>query len=804
MLVLALGWPMLGQAQVGERVRTDQVSARLLAHAPQGVLGDSAAPASSAGGTASTPSGGWRMPGTANAPQMDTPANAQDAPTTVSAEAASPVWLGLLLQHSKGWHTYWKNPGDSGLPTQLTWQLPPGVEAAEVDWPTPEKIFVGDLANYGYEGDVLLPVRLHFTPEFRPLANQQSLPVGLTATWLVCKEECIPQTGEFKLEVPLRSSTALDGALFDAAWAARPQTLSPNGHSLTLSPDGKRLLLALHDLPSAWRGKPLELMVETPNVVANAARQVALKGKLDQAKLGDLQWAQAWQGDVWTASYPVSDLRADSPANLALLVSREHTAWRTELPVIGTWPAIASVSPALAAALAANASAASSAGTGAALGAPSAFGASSWLLALGGALLGGLLLNLMPCVFPVLAIKLMGLAQNDDRKRTRASGLGYCIGVVATCLALGGLLLGLRAAGQQLGWGFQLQSPWMVAGLATLFTLIALNLFGLFEVPARLANAMPAQLRANPLLDNVYAGVLAVVVASPCTAPFMGASVGLAIGLPTWQALGIFAALGVGMALPVIVAMAFPSLGKRLPRSGAWMQSFRQFLAFPMLGTVVWLLWVLGQQIGIDGVTAFLATLLCLTLALWTWQLSAKPARYVGTAFAVLALAAVGHWAWPQLNHPAPVQAAQAEAATAGSAAAGTGGNSATGTGGNAATGNWQPWSQAAVDAAVAKGQPVFVDYTAAWCVTCQFNKKTTLADAAVLADFAKRGVQLMRADWTRQDPAISASLQALGRSGVPVYVLHAPGQAPQVFTEILRADALHAALAGLRAPRTL
>ena len=780
-LLLALGWPVFSQAQTSDRVRTEQVSARLLAHAPQGVLGDGAPPAAS---TASIPSapGGWRMPGAGAAPQMDSPQ--ADAPSTASAEAASPVWLGLQLQHSKGWHTYWKNPGDSGLPTQLEWQLPPGVEAAEVDWPTPEKIFVGDLANYGYEGDVLLPVRLRFTPDFRPQANQQSLPVGLKATWLVCKEECIPQSGEFKLDVPLRSSTALDGALFDAAWAARPQTLSPDGHSLTLSADGKRLLLALHDLPKDWRGQSLELMVETPNVVANAARPVAHKGKLDQARLGELQWAQAWDGDVWTASYPVSDMRAESPAHMALVVARGHDAWRTELPVVGTWPATASVSPALAAALAANASAAGDGASASGVSAP-ASSSSSWLLALGGALLGGLLLNLMPCVFPVLAIKLMGFAQSDDRQRTRASGLGYCIGVVATCLALGGLLLGLRAAGQQLGWGFQLQSPWMVAGLATLFTLIALNLFGLFEVPARLANAMPAQLRAKPLLDNVYAGVLAVVVASPCTAPFMGASVGLAIGLPAWQALGIFAALGLGMALPVIAAMAFPGLGKLLPRSGAWMQSFRQFLAFPMLGTVVWLLWVLGQQIGIDGVTAFLAVLLCLTLVLWTLRLSAKRAWLV-TAASLLALVWTGHWAWPQLNNPAPLQAAQAASADS--------------AGASAAAGSWQPWSQTAVDAAVGQGQAVFVDYTAAWCVTCQFNKKTTLADPAVLADFSQRGVQLMRADWTRQDPAISASLQALGRSGVPVYVLHAPGRAPQVFTEILRASDLHAALAGLPA----
>jgi thiol:disulfide interchange protein DsbD len=467
---------------------------------------------------------------------------------------------------------------------------------------------------------------------------------------------------------------------------------------------------------------------------------------------------------------------------MALVVEHGGQAWRAELPVAGTWPAprpAAEVSPALQAALDANAQAG-----GATAPAASATSLGTWLLALGGALVGGLLLNLMPCVFPVLAIKLMGFAQTHDRARTRAGGLGYVLGVVLTCLALGGGMLALRAAGQQLGWGFQLQSPWMVAGLATLFTLIALNLFGLFEVPGFLANALPERLRAHPLLDHFYAGVLAVVVATPCTAPFMGASVGLAIGLPAWQALGIFGALGLGLALPVLVAMAFPGLGERLPRSGRWMHSLRQFLGFPMLATVVWLLWVLGQQVGLDGVTALLALLIALALLLWTLRLTARHA-WLATAASVLALAWAAHWAWPQLQAAPVADTSLLQPSQP-----------------NEAGQTWQPWSADAVTQAVAGGRPVFVDYTAAWCVTCQFNKKTTLSDPAVLADFAQRGVQLMRADWTRQDPRITAALQALGRSGVPVYVLHAPGRQPQVFTEVLRASELHAALATLPAPK--
>ncbi|MFT4268877.1 MAG: thioredoxin family protein, partial [Xenophilus sp.] len=398
----------------------------------------------------------------------------------------------------------------------------------------------------------------------------------------------------------------------------------------------------------------------------------------------------------------------------------------------------------------------------------------TFLAALLGAFLGGLLLNLMPCVFPVLAIKVLGLTRAaGDRRGHRLAALAYTAGVVLSLLALGGAMLVLRAAGAQLGWGFQLQSPAVVAALAALFTLIGLNLAGLFELrmPAPAA-AAAARLR-HPVANDFLSGVLAVLVASPCTAPFMGASLGLAIGLPAAQALLLFAVLGLGLGLPYLLAGFVPAVAHRLPRPGPWMELLRRFLAFPMLATVVWLVWVLGQQSGIDGAAALLALLVAGSAVVWALTLRGR-ARWGFGAVLAAVFAALALGLGPNVVGEAP------PAATSSSSA------------------SWEPWSAERVARLQAEGRPVFVDFTAAWCITCQYNKKTTLADAGVLGDFARRKVALLRADWTRRDPAITAALGALGRSGVPVYVLLAPGRAPVVMREILSPGELRQALAHL------
>ncbi len=407
-------------------------------------------------------------------------------------------------------------------------------------------------------------------------------------------------------------------------------------------------------LPQVAHGQTLALYPETADTLVHAA------------VLGQ-DWHQRWDGAVWTADVPLSPMRGEAPPQLPLVLGLPATgtdvahappaqAWRVQATVQQPWQAaqLASVSPALAAALAANQQAAA---TLPAPPAPSA-SAATWLLAVLGGLVGGLLLNLMPCVFPVLAIKVMGFARHGtDTAAQRRHGLAYAAGVVLSFLALGGVLLGLRAAGEQLGWGFQLQSPAVVAALAALFTLIGLNLAGVFEfghvLPSRVANLHAR----HPLGDAFLSGVVAVAIASPCTAPFMGASLGFAVGLPAVQALSVFAALGVGMALPYVLVSWVPALLRWLPRPGAWMDTFRRAMAFPMFATVIWLVWVIGQQTGIDGAATLLALLLCLAALAWTLTLRGRTRAVL--ALLVLALAGwLAHSLGRNLLEPAPVATA--------------------------------------------------------------------------------------------------------------------------------------------------
>ena len=666
------------------------------------------------------------------------------------ADPGKTVWVGLQLTHQPEWHTYWKNPGDSGLPTQLTWTLPPGVTAGEIAWPAPEKIRIGTLANYGFEGTVLLPVPLTISPEFKPSLLQSDLSVKLNATWLVCRKECIPQDGEFSISIPVRSSTALNGAAFAAAEQAVPRPLQGDSR---VTVDGQQLKVSVSGLPATLQGQTLGFFPETPEVIETAAA-----------------WTQAWQGAVWTASVPLSVHRTQSPLVMPVVVTSETSprqAFVTQATVSGDWPAVAAptaVSPALAAALQANAGVAQS---------PSSLPLSLWAAVLG-ALLGGLILNLMPCVFPVLAIKVMSFTRHaNDRRGHRISGLAYSAGVVLSFVALGALLLALRSAGEQLGWGFQLQSPGVVAGMAALFTVIGLNLAGLFEFGNFLPSRLATLESKNPAVNAFLSGMLAVAIASPCTAPFMGASLGLALGLPVAQALLIFAAIGVGMALPYLAASLVPAVARALPRPGAWMDTFRRAMAFPMFATVVWLVWVLGQQSGINGAGALLALLVALALVIWSLTLRGR-ARWVIATFSI----AVGAMLTGAIGSNITQLAGPATATSAGDP--------------------WQAWAPGKVEQVLATGSPVFVDFTAAWCVTCQYNKRTTLADASVMADLSARGVTLLRADWTRRDPAITAALNQLGRNGVPLYVLYSGQNPPVVLSEILSVDDVRAALATL------
>lgn len=696
------------RAPQGAIVQTPQVQAELLAHAPEGV------------------------------------------------EPGKPVWLGLKLAHQPHWHTYWKNPGDSGLPTRLDWSLPPGLTAGDIAWPLPQRIPLGNLVNFGYEGTVVLPVPITVGADFQPpLAGD--LEIKLFASWLVCREECIPEEGHFSLRLPVRGSTAAHGPLFQASWQAQPAELKGTAQAQV---QDQALTLSIHGLPAAVHGKTLALFPELSEVLHTGAQP----GR---------DWQQAWKGPVWTARMPLSAQRSTAPDTLPLVVAAGAQAWQVTARVEGAWPPVQAPAEVPAALQAALEQARQS------LPPPAAppMGAQVWLLTVLGAFLGGLILNLMPCVFPVLALKVFAFAQHTQAPRLRlATGLAYTAGVVLSFMALGGLLLGLRATGEAIGWGFQLQSPAVVAGLALLFTMIGLNLAGVFHMGQVLPSGLASLQLRHPVSDAALSGVLAVAVASPCTAPFMGASMGVAVTLPAVQALGLFAILGLGMALPYLAASAWPGLATRLPKPGPWMDTLRHALAFPMWATVIWLVWVLGQQTGIDGAASLLVLILTLSMLLWSLGLVGT-SRRLWASLAGLTLA-LSTWTWGGLILQMPTEDPGHRTPTAHTA--------------------WKPWSTRAVQDSLATGQPVFVDFTAAWCVTCQYNKKTTLADTDVLQAFAAKRVQLLRADWTRRDPDITAALAQLGRNGVPVYVLYAPGRPPVVMSEVLSKHDVQTALAAL------
>jgi len=671
-------------------------------------------------------------------------------------QAGQPVLLGLLLKHQPGWHTYWLNAGDSGLATQLAWTLPKGLQAGNTLWPIPQMIRVGEMVNHGFEGEVLLGAPMTFTPEFS--ASTPSVRVQLKASWLVCKQECIPQEGQFELQLPVASSTAPLASAFEQLQNAQPRNLQPAIQSAQLSSAG--LALTIQGLAPSLQGKDLQIFTEHTEVLASGLGLTPKQGQ--------------WQGSDYVLQAPFHSLRSESPAKLGLLIVADEPAqaWRVEVAVKGDWP------PESAPAVAGNLPNPSPPVE------PMAANTASLpalLAALLGAFLGGLLLNLMPCVLPVLAIKVLSLTQHHhNQAERRAIGVVYALGVIASMLALALLVAGLRASGQQLGWGFQLQSPLVVSMLALVFTLIALNLLGVLNFQAHWSSGLAAQWVRHPLADAFLSGVLAVVVAAPCTAPFMGASVGIALTLPLWQGLLIFTALGLGLALPFTLLTWVPAWARWLPRPGIWMERLRQMFAFPMLATVVWLLWVLGQQTSIDGMAVMLTTLLLVSACVWALGLAGR-AKWLGLGLWG-GLLAVLLFTWGPLVWQEPATERNTQTAS---------------------SSEWQSWSEDKVQTALKQGRPVFIDFTAAWCVTCQVNKQTTLRHPQVLKAFTDKNVLLLRADWTRRDSAITQALGRLGRSGVPVYVLQSPGQPAQVLSEVLSPDLMRQALSLIPLPQS-
>lgn len=635
-----------------------------------------------------------------------------------------PLTVALRLAIIPGWHTYWRNPGDSGEPTRLEWRLPAGFRAGEIEWPVPERLPAGPLMNFGYKGEALHLVRIETPPDLRPGA-----PVTLSAKawWLVCEVNCIPEEGELAITLPVAAHDDADprGAAPIAAARARLPQPAPAGWSFAATP--------------APEGVALRIVAPAGEAVREALFFPFDEGKIESAASQSLAAAATgYRLTLPRAAQPVGPF--DRAAGVLVLSSAGEArprAFTIEVPV------------------AAPPSPASRVGFG-------------LVAALAAAFVGGLILNLMPCVLPVLAIKVLGFADADPGSGRRHGAL-YAAGVLVSFWALAAALLGLRAAGAELGWGFQLQSPAAVALLALLFFALALNLSGVFEFGGLLPAGAAAWRARKPALDWFLTGVLAVVIAAPCTAPFMGAALGFAVATDVGSAFAVFTALGVGMAAPYVALAWFPHWLKYLPKPGTWMVRLKQALAFPLYATVVWLAWVLGRQAGLDAVVWLLAALVIAAFAAWFAGLPGGRGPLARGAIAALLVASVAIAVAPR-DGAAPALSAE---------------------------GAWQPYSAQAVATLAAAGKPVFIDFTAAWCVTCQVNKKLVLERDDVLAAFRSRGVALVRADWTRRDPEIAQALARIGRSGVPAYVLYKPGREPLVLPELLTRERVIDALDG-------
>jgi thiol:disulfide interchange protein/DsbC/DsbD-like thiol-disulfide interchange protein len=668
-----------------------------------------------------------------------------------------PLTVALRLKMREGWHTYWLNPGDSGLPTTLEWTLPAGLTAGPIVWPSPHALPAGPLVNYGYEGEVFHLVEL---APAASLAAGAPVTVSARADWLVCKETCIPEGADLSLTLPVASTSDVDptwGPRIAATRAALPQPLA--AWQASARGDGATIALKLVPPPGA---KDPGALFFFP--FAEARIEPSAPQKL------------ARDGDAFVLTLPVASTLAGDFGRVAGVVTASNgfggadasaapRAATIDLALAGA--VTAGPKPALAAAPSLNVRPVAPPG-----------GDIGLLTAVAFALVGGLILNLMPCVFPVLSLKVLGFATHHDSKATlHREAVAFAVGVIGTFVVLGLLLAALRAAGEQLGWGFQLQSPAVVTGLALLFFALALNLSGVFEFGMLAPQGVAGWSSKNRTVDAFGSGVLAVVVASPCTAPFMGAAMGYALTGSTATTLAVFVALGAGMALPYMLLAWFPGWRRRLPKPGPWLERFKQLLAFPLYATVVWLAWVLGTQRDIDAVLRLMVALLALGFALWAWRIVRVGG---GRGWAIAGLAAlVGGVAvaWPLVTADADALPAAERGARAGA-------------------GDWIPYTPAKLAEITAGGRPVFVDFTAAWCVTCQVNKKLVLTDPQVLAALDGRNVARVRADWTRRDPEITRALAALGRNGVPVYVLYRPGKEPLLLPEVLQRQTLIDALA--------
>jgi thiol:disulfide interchange protein len=668
-------------------------------------------------------------------------------------KAGEPFWVALRQTIKPHWHTYWKNPGDSGLPTEISWSLPAGTRAGPIVWPTPIFIDVGGIVNYGFEGDAFLLVKI--TP---PADAAGTFHLAANVNWLVCSDVCIPEEAKFALDLPVAAAAAPADAntraLFEKArrdvpmespWPARFGIAKTSGDP-TLLVEAKGLkagtISDIYFFPADWGG------------VANMAKEnaaVSAEGIRIPLKKGD---AKSGVPQQFSGTLVLTEKTGDG-------AFERHA-----------FDVTAKLDPALASA-------------GAALDASGSEAPLSFASALLFALLGGLILNLMPCVFPVLAMKAASFARlaGHARSEMRRDGLAYTAGVLVSFAAMAAVILSIRASVGEVSWGFQFQSPIFSLLVAYLFFVIGLNLSGMFEIGGGFTGIGQGLAARGGTVGAFFTGVLAVVVATPCTAPFMAAALGFALSQPAPQTVAVLLAMGLGLALPFLMLSMVPALQRLMPRPGAWMDRLRQFLAFPMYASAVWMVWVLTQQTGADGVIYALGGMILIAFAIWLMRTGSAGTlgtwlrRGLAAVAVLLALAAV----LKIEDGPATAASASLSGPPAGVSFEG-----------------WERFTRARMAEAVAAKKPVFVDFTAAWCITCLVNERVALETPDTRRAFEQTGTVKLKGDWTNRDSEITGLLKELGRAGVPLYLYWAPGaEKPVILPQLLTEATIVAQLTG-------
>lgn len=646
-----------------------------------------------------------------------------------------PFWVALKLVHDEHWHTYWINDGDSGLPTKIDWELPEGFTAGPIVWPYPRKIIMEPLVSYGYEDEVYLLTLI--TPPEQLTTDQVELKARVS--WLMCKEVCIPGKAGLSIFVASGSSTVLDPVQAKTFSIARQNLPSKQSDwTFNIQTDDSTIRLLAVPPEDASELTSWDLFAIDKGIVAASLEP---------------QWKKTDRGYEMSLTREMSDEPLPDVFRVVMVsepsMSREvgRSAIELTLPLTGERPAGTTVDTSLPI-------------------------ASTGLLTICVfAFLGGMILNLMPCVFPVISLKILGFV-NQARQDPRAvwrHGLVFSAGVVVSFWLLAGLLIVLRLSGESIGWGFQLQSPYVLIALSMLFFTLSLNLFGVFEFGLSLTTTGDAISEQHGWAGSFFSGFLATVIATPCTAPFMGVALGYALTQPPYVSMIVFTSLALGMAFPYLLLSRFPAMLKKLPRPGAWMETMKQIMGFFLLATVVWLYWVLASLVSTNTLTFVLAAFLLIGIAVWIlgrWDTlsRATSVRWRGRVAALIFIAAAlstGFQNIEALDHSQTPSSTHRE---------------------------WETFTPERLAELRAQGKPVFIDFTAKWCLTCQVNKLNVLHKSRVTDAFREKGVVLMTADWTDENEIITKELARHGRQSVPLYVLYPrdPAGEPVILPEIL------------------